>query len=107
MDPATAASLLDKYGIPIVVIGFLVAAVAGLFKLYRDAMSASNKVAVETLQQALDSEKAARQKAESRLESNTTALREATVGFAAALALMEKLADRDARDDERPRSPRR
>jgi hypothetical protein len=103
LDPNALASLLDKYGIPIVAIAMLSIVVVALFKLYKDAVTASNKAAIDVLQQALDSEKAARKSAESRLESNSTALKEATIDFAAALAVMEKLAERD----ERPHAPRR
>lgn len=113
MDAGTLTSLLDKYGIPIVAIAMLAVAVGVLFKLLlsakdsqnkaaMDALTASHKVAVDVLQQALEGERTARRSADARLESNSTALKEATVGFSAALALLDKLADRDARD-ERPR----
>lgn len=103
MDAGALASLLDKYGIPIVTIAALAVVVVFLFKLYKDAVTAANKAAIDVLQHALDSERAAKEKAEARLESNSTALKEATVGFASALAVMEKLAERD----ERPHTTRR
>jgi hypothetical protein len=95
MDPGVYANLIDKYGIPIVVIAMFAVAIVVLFKLNRDSNTASQAAAIKVLQDALELERAARVKAEARLDSNTTALKEATVGFNAALGVMEKLADRD------------
>lgn len=99
-DPASLPSLLDKYGIPIVAIALLVGAVIVLFKLLLDSKQKGYDAAIKVLQDAVASEKARADRAEQRLDSNTTALREATVGFNAATGVMEKLAGRIA--DERP-----
>ena len=96
-DPSVYANLLDKYGVPIVVIAMFAAVIVVLFKLYRDVSTTSQAAAIKVLQDALESERGQKAKAEARLDSNTQALKEATVGFNAVLAVMEKLADRDER----------
>jgi hypothetical protein len=97
--------LVDKYGIPIVLLVIFAITIGFLFKIYRDTMQAQQKwdreehsKAIEYERSLRSEERAARLSAESRLESNTTALREATIGFSSAIAVME----RQAEDDKRP-----
>jgi predicted Holliday junction resolvase-like endonuclease len=89
--------LIDRFGIALiglVAFGIVIVVLARYIRALHQAQLVLLQSEVEYERRLREDEKKLRQEAEARLASNSDALKEATVGFEAAIHLMERLARR-------------
>lgn len=93
----TALQLIERNGLAVVGLVAFGAVIVFLFRDNRATVKAAHAVEVGLVKEQRDEERKRADAAETRLASNAEVLKEATGGFAAALALMERMADPDAK----------